>query len=78
MCKFCKLKLDSMDRLQTHMKTDHARKYKCEYCDEEHDSRYHLELHLVSRHKEIKPINVNNVKQNFCLNGDWKNIRVYI
>ena len=66
-CKVCKLKLDSLERLQTHMKTDHAPKYKCKHCDEEHVNSYHLELHLLSKHKEEKPLKCDQCEAKFML-----------
>ena len=71
-CAFCQLKFKKAKDLEEHIATEHDRMFKCNYCAEEFDLQWKLELH-VQTHVQVDKLNCGKCDINFHLK--WRLVK---
>ena len=69
-CKKCHAKFSDKNIFKNHIKTNHHKSHKCEYCDEIFSDSYQMESHLVNVHKKIKTHKCNECEASFMM--EWR------
>ena len=72
-CKQCQQMFESIGQLKKHMKRSHAKKFKCDKCDQEMSSLSAFEFHLLSCYTEISKFKCEKCDNEFITEIRLKN-----